>query len=292
MAGNYPDVPALRMPWDRDGSACVFINSGTPTQQSAGVCTSLNSEALNSDQHVAAGPNGPSNYLCVIFPELRDLVGCFWGTQAASFGSPMTAMNLETSPDTTNGIDGTWNVIMSGTFVSSYPNVDATDHRNLIRSAGSTGIRAVRVGVTYALGASDLWCTQFHLYGTIATGQNPDRIRIWHPTLDQEVGGAYFDQGNVPRGSTLDTQFRLKNNSSTYTANNVVVSIEALTDTSPSVPGQYTFSTGGSYAATQNISSIAPLGTSGLITLRRITPTNATLSLWDARIKAIPTTWT
>lgn len=131
-----------------------------------------------------------------------------------------------------------------------------------------------------------------HIYGKPSTGENDDRLELWHPTLDQRVGAAYFDEGNVPRGSTADLPFRLKNRSSTYTANTITVSIEAATDTSPSVPGQHTFSNGGSYAATTSVSSIAPGAISGTLTLRRITPTNAVLSVWVARIKAVPASWT
>jgi hypothetical protein len=130
-----------------------------------------------------------------------------------------------------------------------------------------------------------------HLYGEPAPGENPNRLALWHPTLDQRVTPAYFDWGNVPRSSSADRLFRVKNVSSTLTASSVRVAMEALTDTTPSVPGQHSISSDGTtFLAQVNIGSLSPGAISGPLTLRRVIPSNAVLSLWSFRVFAESTT--
>ena len=131
-----------------------------------------------------------------------------------------------------------------------------------------------------------------HLYGTLAAGESPDRLRIWHPTLDEEVTGPYFDWGDRKRSSVTTRDFRIKNNSPSLTAADVEVSIEALTNSNPTLLSPtHQFakaSNPGVFSATQTIDELVPGEVSEVLTVRYSVPTDAVLSLWAARILAVP----
>jgi hypothetical protein len=119
-----------------------------------------------------------------------------------------------------------------------------------------------------------------------------DNLVLYDSASDERVGAAYFDFGDVRQTSSADKQFRVHNNSVAQTASTITISCETLTDTTPSVPPQFTFSTDGTtFSATVTIASLAPGATSSALTVRRVTPSNATLSLWWARIVASAGSW-
>jgi hypothetical protein len=128
-----------------------------------------------------------------------------------------------------------------------------------------------------------------HLYGSPSSA--PDRLRIWHPSLDQEVGGAYFDWGNVPRGAVLQRQFRVKNGRS-LTAKSVSLSVEALTEASPAVVPMYAFSLdGATWSSSLVLGDLAPGATSAVVTVRFTCDPTAQLGLWTQRIVATAAQW-
>lgn len=284
MAGNYPDVPAPRMAYDRDGTIGLQTQANwgsAPSQMSQGTLNALNSETTSAIIDTTGG-----HQVGLIFPQLRDITGIWKATGGG--GSDIAA---ETSVDTTNGIDGTW--VNRGSINKS---VTVPSMRNTISVVSWTGIIAIRWG-RLSSGNNSHTIYPCHLYGAIATGLNVDRLRLWHPTLDEPLDdntsadGAFFDWGNVARSTTQDRTFRVKNNSATLTANSIAVTSQALTDTSPTVVGQHTFSDGGAFATSINIGNLAPGAISSLITLRRTTASNAILSLWTLRIVASATSW-
>ena len=68
--------------------------------------------------------------------------------------------------------------------------------------------------------------------------------------------------------------------------------MDVLTDGSPSVPGQHTLSFGGgSFLSQVNVGDLAPGAVSGIVTFRRVTPSNAQLGLWSFRVFAESTAW-
>jgi len=95
------------------------------------------------------------------------------------------------------------------------------------------------------------------------------------------VDGA-VDYGDIPRGSSEDFEWRIKNNSATLTANTVQYTGADLFGGSAA---WYTFTlpAGSTYAATQQIASIAATVTTGIIKTRRITVAAAPTSLHAAR---------
>lgn len=279
MAGNYPDYPSWRMAWDRDGTTMYRMSPSTmtPVDVPPSDMAKLNNE----------GPDFvdfENQYALIIFPELRDLDGIF--VQHTENSSSRT---LQVSADTTNGVDGVWTTVTPDAFHFTGP--VKPNYRLQILSETVLAIRALR----FLVGPNDFFSDgrieSIHLYGEPAPGQNLKRLEIWHPTLDERVPPGYFDWGDTPRGSTDDRQFRVKNLSPTMTANSIRVYLDALTDTVPSVPGQHLISQGGSYLAQQNIGSLAPDSISTPLTMRRITASNATLSVWDFRLIAESQDW-
>jgi hypothetical protein len=245
--------------------------------------TILNNEDEDSFQIVGTGTSGT---LLIVFPELRDLDAYFLRNLPSAFSPP--PLTIATSVDTTNGIDGTWSTIFSGSGTSG---TVKPGYRSGIASTTALGIRAIRF--TANNGALNNFSPNvLHLYGEPAPGENPNRLALWHPTLDQRVTPAYFDWGNVPRSSSADRTFRVKNLSATLTANTPRVAMESLSDTTPSVVGQHTLSLdGATFLAQVNPGTLAPGAISGVITLRRVTPSNAQLSLWSMRVFAEATSW-
>src|SRR5690606_36979964 len=78
MAGNYPDVPAPRMAYDRDGTIGLFSNTSflaAPTQWSQGQLDAVNSEGTSG---LGGGFNlqfDASMGYILLFPQLRDVAG-------------------------------------------------------------------------------------------------------------------------------------------------------------------------------------------------------------------------
>lgn len=277
MAGNYPDAPSWRMAIDRDGTQGYLISSANVvTQLSAAQMQYLNDETTSS---VAV-----ADRLMLIFPELRDIDAYFVAADGTS--SFAASYVVEVSANTTNGLDGTWTQIGSSTTANSDPVVP--QYRSSVVSVTQLAKRAIRVRGTSVLDS----VRAFHVYGEMAPSENPDRLALWHPTLDERVTPAYFDWGNTPRSSSGDLLFRVKNLSSTLTAASVRVAMEALTDGTPSVPGQHSLSFGGgSFLAQVNVGDLSPGAISGVVTLRRITPSNAQLGLFAFRVFSEANAW-
>jgi hypothetical protein len=289
MAGNYPDVPGYRMMYDIDGSAGFQVTGATVAQLTSAQLINMNDEnaATYNDYGQSAG------YVGIIFPQLRDLVAYYWQQDTSYSGAWGGPGALQTSADTTNGLDGTWTTRLANfSYVGSSGGnpVGVVPYRSSIQSLSVTGIKAIRFGYgsTFQSGPRP---AMLHLYGSVASGQTPDRLRFWDATLDQEVGGAFFDFADVPRTNTVQKQFRVKNNSASLTATAITLSFSALTDTSPTVVSQLTLSNGGAFSSSLAIGDLAPGAISSVITVRFSPIITATLGVWDQRLKASATTW-
>lgn len=284
MTGNYPDIPGPRMQYDRDGTQ-VF--TGPSYSSVTAQLTQAQMQLINGESAGGYLIPGSSTYsyarIFWIFPELRDIVGIF-------YGGLTTADVVQVSPDTTNGIDGTWTAL-SGVSAGS---VTKTDMRNSIQAVtGATGIKGLRTGFNHPAGG-DPYISAMHIYGTISAGQNPDRLSFWHPSLDQPLSQtpAWMDWGDRPRGTSATKQVRVKNISGSMTASNVTVGMEALTDTTPAMVGQHDFALDGvTFTPTVSIASLAPGEISPIITVRQTLASSASLSLWWQRIYANAGSW-
>ncbi len=284
MAGNYMDAPATRLSYDRDGSIGAFFTSaGVLDQLTAGELRTINSEAetgvvMASQSRVA-----------IVFPAPMDVAAVFFSTSAAS-----PTWSLETSVDTTTGIDGTW--ITHQTLVNSLKDVKP-NYRIIsqllmtIPGTPSQNVRGVRLSASSAASSS---IRALHIYADVSTLATTDRLAFWHPTLDEELEPNYFDWGNVPRGSSADKSFRIKNVSSDLTANDVTIYMEALTPGVPSVAGMHTISENGgaTFLSSVTLTELLPGDLSSVLIVRRTVPLNAQVSVWSARIAADVANWT
>lgn len=283
---NYPHPPGHRMAYDRDGSVVLIITGGTPSQQSSTVAVHLNDE--DSVGGIESGT--PVFQIAVLFPQLRDLAA-YWVLASQYPISPWTASALETSPDTTTGVDGTW-TSRAAPFLYTDSSVATPYYRNSIRQLSVAGIKAVRFTFSQT-GGYDANVFGLHLYGDISAGSEGDCLQLWDPAIDQRIAAAALDFGDVPRSNVSQKQFRLKNRSATKTANSVVVGLEALTDATPSLGSQHQFSLDGStWASTVTVTAIAPGAISPIVYVRRSTDAAAALSVWAARITAVAGSWT
>jgi hypothetical protein len=287
MAGSYPDYASWRMPIDRDGTQLWLIGpTGNLAQRANSELVTLNNE--NNDAVPRYASNAESATLIFMFPELRDIDGWTWIHGNSSVISGL--LTVATSANTTNGVDGTWTTVT--TFTPTYAVVSPT-YRTVFTAGTANGVKAIRF-VMAAQSSRYMEPNTIHLFGEITAGQNPNRLILWHPTLDQRVGPAHFDWGDVRRGSAAtDKTFRVKNNSATLTANGVDVSFDVLTDASPTLlTGQHSLSLDGtSFAQTQTLGNLAPGAISGIVTLRRTMAFNAALSVWALRVVADATSW-
>lgn len=282
MAGNYMDAPAARVAYDRDGSVGVGINNtGVATQLSGTMLQGLNAES----ESVVTLSTGAWRF-AIVFPTPLDLKAFF-----LSLGNSNT-VTIETSHDTTNGLDGTWSQQVSGAtyFRDVKPNYRILSFlTSLPAGTANQNLKGIRV-----VGTATLSVRTLHVYGDAASTATPDRIAAWHPTLDQPLPPTHFDWGNVPRSSSDDQDFRLKNLSGDLIAEDIEVYIEALTPGVPSVAGMHTISDNGgsTFLTSITIPDLDPGEISDVLTLRRVVPDNAQVSVWSARVAADVGTWT
>lgn len=286
MAGSYPDVPGRRMPWDADGTifGAILGGTGSPSPGIFDEATSSERAEINDEDDVNAafsafGTGGTPGHYVALFPELREVDGFF--ARLISTGSEG---DVETSGDTTNGIDGTWTARIANYTPGSINVLTGGEYRDDITSLAVSNVRGIRMEV-----ASGQSLRAFHLYGEIAAGETPDRL-LW---VDNDTGSEFglpIDYGDIPRGSAEDREVLLRNNSGSLTAASVQITAEALFQDSGS---WYTAKeAGGSFQATLPLSSSIGAGSdSPVLTIRRITPDDETLGLHAGRAVASVGSW-
>jgi hypothetical protein len=278
------------MALDRDGTQMYAIQGGVPSQVSSGDVTNICDESqsgMYGYSPILWGQSG-SGYFFVYFPEKRDVTHYYLASGGPSDNILGGAAGAQVSVDTTNGIDGTWTNIALPTSLR-YTTIPPR-YRTTIVAATASGIRGMRWNITSPASTGG-FAPALQVYGTLTAGENPDRLELWHPTSDERVGAAYFDWGDVGRGSTGDLTFRVKNQSATLTADTITVSVDGLAQPTPTVSGAHTLSNGGAFAATTSVASLAPGAISDVLTLRRILAANAALSVWTFRVNAVAASW-
>lgn len=280
----YPAPVGYRMPYDKDGTAGFYILNGIITTLTPSQMIAWNDESVGLGFSTSINP---PQYIGLIFPELRDLQGYYIMT------TNVNPANLATSTDTTNGLDGTWTVRL----VNPVRDENSTTQgiwRTNAQSLSYNGIKAIRFQATNQYN-DPMSYRIFHVYGKIAAGQNPNRLIFWDATLDTDLSAAALDPGSagdVTRGQTYDKTFRIKNNSTTMTATDTIISFEVLTDVTPSLSSQFSLSyNGGAFSGTCTIPSLAPGAISLPITLRYIVSDTAQTAPAYPRLAAEPTTY-
>lgn len=310
MAGSYPDAPFRRMAWDEDGT--IFWHAETLTSYFTGTVMpgfertvtekgwANNERTLTGSEDIENGGGGGSfsHVYFMVFPELRDIYGVAYWATAINSGSSMVPTDFEYSANTTNGIDGTWTALYPTYPIQSI--VYATyswDHwyrigivTDDLPVTGVRGLRWVQL-LPGGLIAQGFW-HHIHVYGDKSTGATPDRLLF----IDNDTGLEFtepLDWGDVPRGTTLFHDIKIKNNSATLTANTILLDFEALTGVSDT---WHTMSdSGGAYGGTVNIASLAPTATypaADTITIKLIVGDNENLGLQACRLQASTVSWT
>lgn len=281
MAGSYPDVPGYRFVYDLDGTIVTkhLIAGSMPVALSSGEISLIHRSQANFG--APAFTPADNSYVTFLFPETRTILGY---VLASSPNTPSGGRVAQTSVDTTDGIDGTW-VTQANPYgyINSSTTGFTTTSRLNINSVNWSEVKAVRFAV-------QSWVIAIHLYGSIATTESSDRLRI--VDLANTDIAAQLDFGNLAQRASATRQFKVVNNSSTLAAHNITVSLDAPTDASPSLVGQYQISTDNvGFANAVNIGNLAPTAESGTLYVRPNPASNAQLGPWTARIIAHPTSW-
>lgn len=271
MAGFYTDVPANRFAYHLDGTKIFMIDSANTLTEITAQATLFNDE--DADYHQTSGQT-----VLFIFPELRDLSAYYfddyWG---------VTPQTLQVSSDTTTGLDGTWT-----TVVNPWSRQVAVNPIPTYRTAINTAVAGSIKGIKFNFNSSTIRIATIHLYGSIPTTSNPNRLIFWEPVNNNATGGAYFDWGDVVQGSSQTKSFRIKNNSSTQTANSVAISTGAET-----FGMALQFSTdNATFTASINIGNLAPGALSNVLYVKRAVPVGEPLQVQTSYLKAHANSWT
>lgn len=273
----FASPPGVRIAYDANQSVVAFHDgSSVSATLATGDKQLLNDESASTS---VAIPNISPCYLAVVFPYLRDIAA--FGVR---FGSGGTT-DVETSVNTTNGIDGTW--VAQGTVSSTLFTPAGAGHRTAFSSPASPalGVKGIRFKINSPV---DLHAFGMHLYGGISAGQSIDILEF----LDDQGGpltAEYMDWGDVAQGSSDDKTILIRNRSATKTASTVLLIFEALTNSTPSVPGMHLISTDGgvTFQASGTVPTLGPSATATLV-VRRVMPSDATVGVWDVRLRAVP----
>lgn len=287
MAGNYMDAPNDRLAWDRDGSLLTYITqAGDVYVQPSSTRREVNAEAESYKPFSFSVAR-----VAVVFPIPTDCSAVFLAT-----AEPTADVAIYSSKDTTNGLDGTWTLqsyspVAAQTVVKPYYRVADRLVRLLPNSTSSDlrGLRFQRINN----GNFSNGIRAFHIYGQPSPGATKDRLALWRPDTDAKLPPTWFDWGNVPRSSSADRMFRVKNLSTDLIAGDIDVYIEALTPGDPGVDNMHTISDNGgaTFLSSLVLPDLAPGEISDVLTLRRVVPANALVSTWSARIAADVNEW-
>lgn len=260
MAGFYSDVPGQRVPYHRDGSVVLAVNRGAGTILTTFSTADKNAINDESSSNVTMTTGGAQIRLAVLFPQPMDIVG-----YQLAMGNVPINQGLVYSFDTTNGIDGTWTTL-SLVMQTSYT---FAHHRTEITLPTiPSGITALGFQGQQGSGANARSVSNCHIYGRPTTLRG---LQAWHPTLDQALGGAHFDWGDVPLDADDQLRdFRIKNAETTDTASSVVLTAAALTDPIPTNLPNYDFSDDGvTWATSLSLGNLVAGAISPVLTVRR-----------------------
>ncbi len=301
MAGAYPDNPSRRLAWDETAPA-VFEALDTPGGQGKSVGTvptvpytlmgqsdidKLNREGfVLSTTTVRRTGNNHGAWIILMFEEAKDIDGGFaWMTVDAE-----RTHWIAYSTNTTQGLDGTWTTLGITTTHGSpgeFAAPPGDGYRDLISSVAVSGVRSLMI---YG-GADDVieWWT-YHFYGVPDAGETPDRLLFLDPDDSDNEFTKPLDYGDIERGETFDDTFKVRNNSSSLSANTVQLTGQDLFG---GAGGWLTYSDGGSFQATLSIGNLASSTTYGsTITVRNIVPTGTVLGTYVARTRITAASWT
>lgn len=278
MAGFYPDVPANRFAYHLDGTTVLLRDGSNNLYNMTSSAANINDEDFATGYNVDSGKNG----IIFMFPELRNVQGYLFSQSTNS--SWLSSLTLESSTDTTSGIDGTWTMVANP--FQMLTNTLVPQYRQSINAISANLVKALRFNFTEGSGTNEI--RGLHLYGSIPVTENPDRLIFWEPVNNNETPGPYFDWGDIPLSTAATKQFRIKNNSATLTANSIAVSAGPLTYTMA-----LQFSTDNvSFSSSINIGNLVPGATSSILYVKRTVPGGESLRVQAIVLSAVASSWT
>lgn len=273
----HPALPGHRLAWDRDSIGFYFRQGDVAST----LMSQVQREDLNNEQdNVVFTQNGAGPtpvYIGVIFPAPTDVLGVYIAQGADR------VTDIQTSLDTTDGFNGAWTTRESGTPVAGDDAtiVASTRYRDNIATKSFLGVKAIRF--KHEGGGGLVSWYALHLYGNrSATAED---LVVWDPVADARLGPLSF--GDCPRRSSDDIEFRVKC-FGILTSLNVILSVEDLVTAGGGAPDpadQLLVSTDGvNFAASALLGTLAPNQISRTCYLRRVTPINAALGVWQPRL--------
>lgn len=290
MAGSYPDNPSRRFAYDADATVVLVVKDpnassgvGIPPSIPYLNATVQEMQNLNDEDYATSyggGATSSVNFVTMLFPEQREIDGLYHVTSGDTGGASHTAAK---SNNTTNGYDGTWvDLALADLHNISWV---ADHYRDNIESQGESNVLGLMFKTS---GNPNSRHHLIHVYGTLTAGGTPDRLLY----LDPDDADAEFtkplDFGDVPRGQTQTDTFKIKNNSSTVSANTVQVTAEDLFGGAGS---WYTFSDDDiDYSATLGLGNMG-VGATQLVYVKQIVPDAQTPGVYVARVKTNQASW-
>lgn len=276
MAGYYPDVPANRWAYHLDGTTVLLKDGANSLTNITASAANINDEDQGGGVYVTG-----KNSIIFMFPEMRNLQAYF--ASVYNNASAITPYALEISSDTTNGLDGVWSTVVNPWSLVNGSTIP--QYRQSINGVSATNVKAARFNFSTATYTHEI--RSLHLYGTIPVTETPDRLIFWEPVNENPTPGAWFDWGDSPVGTAQTKQFRIKNNSSTLTANSIDLTSGAATY---SMAVEFS-SDNVSFASSINIGSLGPSATSSVLYVRRTVPTTEPLRVQAIRMNAVAASW-
>lgn len=279
----YPQAQ-LRVPYDIDGTT-LWIYDGSLTSVSG---ADLNKETASGGITIPAG-----GYLIFLRPRSGVYISTMYGYGATVFTTAGTeSFQFQYSLDTTTGTDGTWGTSATSTASPTSDLANPTYTRTWLTSGNNGYNSGVRI-----YSATGMTVKTVHLYGFQSTGMDVPQVileYVGNNSSQQTIDATDFQRGNTINFVTTDT-YKLKNQSSTLTANTINLFFEAPTPPSPSGVSEHQLrlGSGGSWGTTASISSLAP-GTRSAqyIHIRRVVAANAVPGPWVYRLRWSVGSWT
>lgn len=288
---SYPNPGMPQMALDRDGST-VYKRTGAGTKTTLSTAEVKSLLDVTGTTSVTVGGSNGRNDFYVMFPEPRNIYGYFLRYPVGvSTGWELlytTTSVIGTAPESASW--ATYVPVPAATAEASSPTNPSYRTSTSIFTPGSGltmyGVTGVRLqsydGFSNTSGLSTL-----HLYGLPQYTANVHRIQFWHPYLDIPLPGSYLDIDDVIRGQIAYREFRIKNGSSVYTMNNIVLDLESI-EYGTALTDEFSIkrASEGTYQPNTTISTLAPGATSEIISIRRIVGAAAPFRLDSLRVRS------
>lgn len=221
----YSAINEHRMAYDIDGSAVGYRYQDSVALSTIfgnGVDSWLDSTSkqnLNQEdrpQVWGAYANKPGFAFWFFFPELREIGEMCIQYPASGTGS-ISEHKLQGSPDTTNGMDGTWE---DAVYSLPTPSADLDSWRSDMFIVSFSGpMKALRFGLRNSSYASTMKLCAIYIFGRKAATEQPDDILFCD--IDGNELVSLLDWEDRPEGTTEVQSLKMKNSSSDKIANNV-----------------------------------------------------------------------